>query len=276
MFFATIPSPSSNAIDLGPLTVHFYGLAIALGAVLAVSLLRRRYAAAGGDPDLADRTAVWAILAGVVGARLAYVSTNLDRFAERPWAILFIWEGGLAFFGGLLFGALTALWYLRRQGVTLSTFVDAGAPCIPLAHAVGRWGNYFNQELYGTPTGLPWGLEIDHEPVPVHPTFLYESLANLVLVAVLLALGRAGRLARGSLIFVYLIGYGTIRFLLELIRTDTTFRLFGLSRNGYVALLVVTIGALGLTWWNRRAGPVEPTEVETVTADEQATTAGEE
>lgn len=255
---ATIPSPPSNAVEIGPLTVHFYGLAIAIGVLLAVWLLRRRYAAAGGDPDLADRTAGWAVLAGLLGARLAYISTNLDRFfPERPWAVLFVWEGGLAFFGGLTLGALTALWYLRRNGARLPEFLDAGAPCIPLAHAIGRWGNYFNQELYGTPTDLPWGLEIDREPGPVHPTFLYESLANIVLVGVLIWLGRTGRLARGSLIFVYLMGYGTVRFLLELIRTDTEFRLLGISRNGYVAVLIVTIGLVGLFWWNRRGGPAD-------------------
>ena len=267
---ATIPSPPSNAVELGPFTVHYYGVAIAIGVVLAVWLLRRRVAAAGGDPDLADRTAVWAIMAGLLGARLAYVSTNLDRFfPERPWAVLFVWEGGLAFFGGLTLGTLAALWYLRRNDALTPTFIDAAAPCIPLAHAIGRWGNYFNQELYGTPTDLPWGLEIDREPGPVHPTFLYESLANLVLVAVLLLLGRGGRLARGSLIFVYLIGYGTVRFLLELIRTDTEFRLLGLSRNGYVALLVVTVGLVGLVWWNRRGAAADrDAEREAATADE--------
>ena len=262
---ATIPSPQDNALEIGPLSLHYYGLAIAVGILLAVWLLRRRYTAAGGDPELPDRVAVVAVLAGMVGARLAYVSTNLDRFAERPWAILFVWEGGLAFYGGLTLGALAGLWYLRRNNALDPVFLDAAAPCLPLAHAVGRWGNYFNQELYGTPTGLPWGLEIAAEPAPVHPTFLYESLGNLALFAVLLALGRTGRLVRGSLIFVYLVGYGTIRFLLELIRTDTDFRLLGLSRNGYVSALVVIVGLVGLVWWNRRA------QSEQLPADAEAT-----
>ncbi|HVM00271.1 MAG TPA: prolipoprotein diacylglyceryl transferase [Egibacteraceae bacterium] len=265
---ATIPSPTDNALEIGPLTLHYYGLAIALGAVLAVWLMRRRYGAVGGDPDLADRTAVWAILAGLVGARLAYVSTNLDRFLDRPWAVLFIWEGGLAFFGGLTLGGLAGLLYLRRQGALTPAFLDAAAPCIPLAHAVGRWGNYFNQELYGTPTGLPWGLEIDREPLPVHPTFLYESLANLVLAGVLILLGRSGRLAKGSLIFAYLVGYGTIRFLLELVRTDTEFRLLGISRNGYVALVVAAVGVFGLTWWNQRQADSEAAEAPASAAEE--------
>lgn len=252
MLVSTIPSPDSNAFEIGPITVNYYGLAIAAGALLGLWLLRRRYAAVGGDPDFADRAAVWGIVAAVLGARLGFVTTNLGAFVDRPWRILFIWEGGLVFFGGLLLASLTLIWYVRRSGLSLATFADAIAPAIPLAHAVGRWGNYFNQELYGKATGLPWGLEIAAEPTPVHPAFLYESLANLLLVGILVKLGRTGRIVHGGLIFCYLIGYGVIRFLNEQIRVDTDFRLLGLSRNAYAALFIVLLGLAGLWYRNRR------------------------
>jgi prolipoprotein diacylglyceryl transferase len=206
--------------------------------------------------------AFWALVFGFLGARLAYVSTHLDRFDGRPWAILFIWEGGLALFGGLAGGALAALWYLRRHQGDIGAYADAVAPALPLAQAVGRWGNYFNQELYGTPSDLPWAVEIDpqHRVPPYqefatfHPTFLYESIYNLCLVALLLYLDRKKVLKRkGSLFLVYAIGYGLARFLLELIRTDTTFRFLGLSRNAYVALLVLVAASVFLYLYERRA-----------------------
>ena len=261
---AVIPPPPGDKLELGPFTVHYYGIAIAIGALVAVTLLRRRFAARGGDPDLADRTAVWAVAAGLLGARLAYVSTHLDRFTDRPWAMIAIWEGGLAFFGGLTLGALTAIWYLRRNGAKVPDFVDAAAPCLPLAHAIGRWGNYFNEELYGTVTGVPWALDLSFQAAHVHPTFLYESLLNFTLAGTLLLVDRGRRLKRGSLVFFYLAGYGVIRFCMELIRTDTEWRLFGLSRNAYVALLVVLIGLAGRVWWQRRPEPVEPVAEEPV------------
>lgn len=279
MLVSTIPSPDSDAFEIGPLTVNYYGLAIAVGALLGLWLLRRRFAAVGGDPDFADRAAVWGIVAAVIGARLGFVTTNFGSFVDRPWEILFIWEGGLVFFGGLLLGSLTLLWYIRRHGVSVATFADAAAPAIPLAHAVGRWGNYFNQELYGKPTGLPWGLEIAAEPVPVHPAFLYESLANLVLAGVLILLGRTGRVVYGGLIFCYLIGYGVIRFLNEQIRVDTEWRLFEdaaveLSRNALGALLIVLIGVAGL--WYRQRRTSRPAAVPDVgrPAEPQAEQAG--
>jgi prolipoprotein diacylglyceryl transferase len=258
---ATIPSPANNVLELGPLTIHYYGVAIAVGAIMAVLLARRRWGALGGDPDVIDRIAFWAVLAGLVGARLAYVAGRLFRsldggpraeFIDRPWTILFVWEGGLAFFGGILFGAVVGLWMARRNGLHLPAFMDAAIPGVPLAQAFGRWGNYFNQELYGTPTDLPWGLEIDREPSPVHPTFLYESIYNLILIAVLIRIGRARRLKEGSLLFCYMVGYGVGRFLLEQIRTDTPDRYLGLSVNAWVALLVAGTGAALLVRWQGR------------------------
>ena len=261
--FASIPSPSSNTIGIGPLEIHFYGLLIATGALLAVFVARRRYAARGGSLEIADGAAFWALVVGFLGARLAYASTHLDRFEGRPWAILFIWEGGLALFGGLTLGALAAIVYLRRHNADVGAFADSAAVALPLAQAIGRWGNYFNQELYGTPTDLPWGLEIDpqnrvapyEEFSTFHPTFLYESLYNLALVGVLLVLEKKRVFKRrGSLFIAYGIGYGFGRFMIELIRTDTTFRLLGLSRNNWVALILLVSASVVLYVYERR-GP---------------------
>jgi prolipoprotein diacylglyceryl transferase len=264
MIPATIPPPPGQQIDIGPLSIHYYGVLIGIGALLAIALGRRRYAALGGDPDLIDRVGVIAVLAGLLGARAAYVSTHFSAFIERPWAVLFLWEGGLAFFGGLTLGVAVGLWYARRLGMPLAATLDAIMPGIPLGQAIGRWGNYFNQELYGTPTSVPWALEVElerrlpqyREFATFHPTFLYESLLNLCLVGVLLWMGRNTRLRQGSIVWGYLAGYGFIRFWVELIRTDTTFRLLGLSRNNWVALLVFILGLVGLRWWQRRAPDV--------------------
>ena len=257
---AAIPSPSRTTIPLGPLDVHFYGIAIALGVIAAVVLGRRRYAALGGDPDLIDRLAFWSVLAGILGGRLAYVSTHLGRFEDRPWAVIAIWEGGLAIFGGLTLAFAFGYWYAKRIGVVMPAGLDAVVPGVPLAQAIGRWGNYFNQELYGTPTTLPWGLEIDpanrvagyEQFATFHPTFLYESVLNLGLFGLLILLGRRRTLREGSLFFAYLAGYGAVRFCVELLRTDTTFRILGLSRNNWVAAFVFVGGVVAFRWWQRR------------------------
>lgn len=258
---ASIPSPPSNVIELGPLEVHYYGILIAVGLAIAITVVRNRYEQRGGDPDLVDRVLLWAIALGFVGARFAYVSTHLDRFGGRPWAVFAIWEGGLAFFGGITVGTLVAVWLVRRWGGNVARFADAAAVGIPLAQAIGRWGNYFNQELFGTPTTLPWAVEIDPVNRPeqyaefatFHPAFLYESLYNVAVVGVLLVVERRFRLRAGNLMFLYGVLYGVGRFLLELIRTDTTFRLLGLSRNGWVALLLAIASATIFVVRQRRA-----------------------
>jgi prolipoprotein diacylglyceryl transferase len=257
---ASIPSPDVNTIPIGPLDVHFYGIAIALGAMAAVLIGRRRYAALGGDPDLMDRLGFWVVMVGILGGRLAYVSTHLSRFEGRPWAALFIWEGGLAIFGALTVGFGFGYWFAQRIGIMMPAGLDAAVPGVPFAQALGRWGNYFNQELYGTPSTLPWAVEIDparrvagyEQFATFHPTFLYESILNLVLFGVLLWLGTKRNLREGSLFFAYLIGYGLIRFSVELLRTDTEFRIFGLSRNNWVAALVCVGGAIAFRWWQGR------------------------
>lgn len=252
---ATIPPPPDNAIELGPLTIHFYGILIAVGVLVAILLTRRRYAARGGNPDLVDTVALWGVIAALVGARLGWVATNLDRVLDRPWSLFAIWEGGLAFFGGLLLGTIVALIVVRRAHGDVPRFVDAAAPAVPLAQAIGRWGNYFNQELFGTPTDLPWALELEQGGQivdTVHPAFLYESLANLLLVVVLLWLSRRALLRPGGLIFVYAIGYGLIRTLNEQIRVDSNWEPLGMAINAWWAVGIMLVGIVGLVWWQRR------------------------
>lgn len=256
---ASIPSPSFNELSLGPLTIHIYGITMGIAVATAYILTVTRYERFGGDRRLAERAAFWAVIIGFLGARLAYVSTNTSKFSEDGWLFpIKIWEGGIALFGGLTFGTLAVLWVMKRAKGNFPMFLDAIAVGLPAAQAIGRVGNYFNQELFGTPTDLPWGLEIAARYRPeaypdaltFHPTFLYESLWNIGVVFSLLWVERRFEMRRGRLFTLYLILYGIIRFLLELMRTDTTFRLLGLSRNGWVALGVGLLGGF-LFWWLR-------------------------
>jgi prolipoprotein diacylglyceryl transferase len=260
VLLATIPPPPVSGLQLGPLDLRLYGVLIALGAYLALRLAVSRYERLGGDPELAERACLVALGTGFVGARLGYVIPRIDRFADDPLSILYIWEGGIVLFGGLLVGTLVTIWYVRSRGGDLPAMMDAIAPALPLAQAIGRWGNYFNQELYGRPTDLPWALEVEppfrrpgfEDEATFHPTFLYESLWNLVLVAVLLRIDRTGRLRRGALFLVYLIGYGVGRAWIEALRVDTDERYLGLSRNNWIALAVVIGATAALVWWQRR------------------------
>ena len=262
---ASISSPSQNVLEIGPLTIHFYGIMIAIGVIVAVVVSKRRYQRFGGSGELLERVAIWAVAVGFLGARFGYVLTHTGDFIDRPWGVLFIWEGGLALYGGLTIGALAAVILLRKWNGDIFAFADAVAVGIPLAQAIGRWGNYFNQELFGTPSNLPWAVEIDPGIAAAagypgfttfHPTFLYESLWNIFLtVGIILWLEHRGKLAKGASIALYLIIYGTGRFVMELMRTDTTFRFLGLSRNGWLSALAVVVG-IGMLWWmQRRAEP---------------------
>ncbi len=261
----SIPSPSFNEFEIGPLTIHVYGVLMGLAVATAYLVTVHRYQLSGGDRAIAERASFWAVVIGFTGARLAYVSTHLSRY-EGDWLGVFrIWEGGIALFGGLTAGALATLLVIRHSGGDFPSFADAVAVGLPAAQAIGRWGNYFNQELFGTPSSLPWALEIDpmHRPTEYaaaetfHPTFLYESLWNVGVVVFLLWLERRVQMRRGTLFLLYAVLYGFMRFGLELIRTDTTFRFLGLSRNGWVALaVVVTAGAF---LWKRGWRPANET-----------------
>jgi prolipoprotein diacylglyceryl transferase len=268
---ASIPSPGFNSFDVGPLTIHIYGILMGIAVATAYTVTVRRYGRFGGDEVVAGRVAVWAIVIGFLGARFAYVITRLDRY-EGDWlGVIRIWEGGIAMFGGLTGGFLAVIWSIRRQGGSFPMFADAVALGLPAAQAIGRWGNYFNQELFGTPTDLPWALEIDRARRPAqyldaetfHPTFLYESLWSVATILALLWVEKRFSLKRGSLLLCYLAAYGTIRFVLELIRTDTTFRFLGLSRNGWVSMAVV-LGAVAWLWWRERKSAADETPAEAI------------
>jgi len=252
-----LPSPGSNSISIGPLELRAYGLLIAIGVIVGVRLWSRRFASIGaGDADDIGSVAIWAVPAGVIGARLYHVATEWDRFSDSPGDIVKIWKGGLGIPGGILLGVIVGVLVARNKGLALSPMLWAVAPALAVAQSIGRWGNWFNQELFGRPTDLPWGLEIDAEKVIAagydpgtlfHPTFLYESLWNLALAAFLVWLG--GRFVRrnpGRLLAVYLVGYGVGRFWIEGLRIDATKEGGGLRLNQWMAVVIVLGGAVYL------------------------------
>ena len=262
---ASLPSPSSGSLGIGPLNIHAYGLMIALGVVAGVWLMGRRFEQKGiGTRDDANGMAVWAVLAGVIGSRLYHVATDWSKFENDLGEIPKIWNGGLGIPGGLLFGIPVGLLYLRRKGIPVGLAANCGAPGIAVAQAIGRWGNYWNQELFGRPTTLPWGLEIDdaHRTGPAakyvgqdllfHPAFLYESLANVALAAVLLLIDKRFRIRGGHLMAMYIMGYGAIRFFVEGVRIDEADHVGGLRWNQWVALAAVVGGAAYLLVSRRR------------------------
>lgn len=252
---ASIPSPSSGTLDIGPLKIHAYGLMIALGVVAGVWLMGRRFEQRGiGTRDDANAIAVWAVIAGVIGARLYHVATDWSKFQHHLGNIPKVWQGGLGIPGGLLAGIGVGVLMIRRRGIPVAIALDCAAPALPLAQAIGRVGNYFNQELFGRPTTLPWALRIDAahaidsagnllgHPATYHPTFLYESLSNLVLCGLLILIGRRFKLRPGNLLVTYLIGYGIIRFWVEGLRIDEAHHVGGLRWNQWVALAAVVGG----------------------------------
>ena len=245
--FASIPSPSSGSIELGPLTFRAYGLMIALGVLAAVALFGKRLAQRGYSTDHATGMAMWAVPAGLVGARAYHVITDWKSFRGNWGEAFEIWQGGLGILGGVIAGFCAALVYARKHDVPLAVLLGAGAPALPLAQAIGRWGNWFNQELFGRPSDLPWALEIDTEYRPsnyvgdetFHPTFFYESLWNLGLLALLLRIDKSRRLKPFGLFAGYLAGYSVGRLWIEAIRIDTASQLGGLRVNLWVFLVVL-------------------------------------
>lgn len=255
-----LPSPATSEIVIGPLHLRAYGLAIALGVIAAVALARKRWAALDHDPDEISSLALWAVPAGLVGARLYHVVTDYQRYEGRWGEAVQIWNGGLGIPGGLLAGTLVGVWYARRHQMPLAELIDAVVPAVPLAQAIGRLGNWFNQELFGQPTNLPWGLEIDAAKRPqgfeefstFHPTFLYEAGWNLALCGLLLWLDRRRLLPRGSLLWVYVGGYFTGRLWIESLRIDPASLILGVRVNIWVSVAAVAFSGLVIARQVRR------------------------
>jgi prolipoprotein diacylglyceryl transferase len=260
---AGIPSPSQGVWQLGPVPLRAYALAILLGIVVAIWLGERRWRARGGEPGVVMDVAVWAVPFGVVGGRIYHVLSSPDAYFGPDgdlWLAPQIWRGGLGIWGAVALGAVGAWIGTRRAGVRLSSFADAVAPGILLAQAIGRFGNYFNQELFGGPTDLPWGLQIDPQYRPAgfedvatfHPTFLYEALWNVGAALLLIWLDRRFRLGHGRVFWGYLVLYTLGRVWIEALRVDPAEQVLGLRLNIWTSLLVCALGVVGFIVSARR------------------------
>ena len=251
---AAIPSPSQSVWNLGPLPLRAYALAILAGIVAALWITQRRMAERGGPAERVVDIAFWAVPFGIVGGRVYHVvSSPQAYFGEGgdPWRALAIWEGGLGIWGAIALGAVGAWIGCRRHNVRFASFADVVAPGLLVAQAIGRLGNWFNQELFGGPTQLPWGLEIDAAHLPpgfdegtlFHPTFLYEMVWCLAGAALLVWLDRRFRLGNGQVFWLYVLIYVTGRGWIEMVRIDPATIVAGLRLNVWTSLLV---GALAL------------------------------
>jgi len=263
-YFDSIPSPTISDFQLGPFLIHFYALFILLGIVIATFFAAGRLKERGMQAGYAIDIAIWAVPFGIIGGRLFHVLTHFNDYfgPGRDWTSMFkLWEGGLAIYGAIIFGALGA--YIACQveikaiglkpvGIRFLTFADAVVPGLLAAQAIGRFGNYFNQELFGAPTDLPWGLEIPSsnpyypsglpEGLTFHPTFLYESLWSLLGIFVLLLLEKLFNLRWGRMFALYLVWYGVGRFMIESIRLDPSDIFLGLRTNQWSALIGALVG----------------------------------
>jgi prolipoprotein diacylglyceryl transferase len=253
---SSIPSPSFNGVHLGPLEIRIYGLAYVVAVVAAILITTRRWERQGGSRGLVREVALWGFPAGLIGGRLYFLATSWNEVPDHWWGPLAIWKGGLGIWGGIALGTLGGLWVLHRRGADVPRFLDAAAPGLLVAQAIGRIGNYFNQELFGGPTSLPWGLRIDpaHRPAryetysTFHPTFLYELTWNLALAGALIWLGRRRQIRAPGLFALYVAGYSGFRIFEELLRSDPAHHILGLRLNFFVATLLCLTG---LAWFAR-------------------------
>jgi prolipoprotein diacylglyceryl transferase len=256
---ASIPSPHTGIVHVGPLVVHMYGLTLLVAIVACIVLTGRRWVAQGGDWDLVLRVAVWGVAFGVVGARAYHDVTSWNEVPTPKWKGVFeVWQGGLGIWGGVLLGALAGAVIVRRAGFSVYRFMDAVAPGLLLAQGIGRIGNWWNQELYGKPTSLPWGLEIDpahrmlqyFDRSTYHPTFLYELIWDVVGVLLLvLVVDRRFRIVPPGLFALYVSWYTFGRFFEELLRIDPAHHFAGLRLNAWVSIFVFLCSTCFFVWW---------------------------
>lgn len=267
MILAYIPSPTISQFSIGPVTIHIYALCILMGIVLAVWITTTRWKKLGGNFDQVLDITLISVPAGIIGARLYHIITTPERFfgPDGDWAEMFrIWNGGLGIWGGVLFGALAAWAWCRHKHYPMALLADAIAPGLLVAQAVGRLGNWFNQELYGAPTTLPWGLKLNMEGTAIghseqcydgatcpsgtlfHPTFLYEMIWNLIGAAIIVYIGSKAmkKLKAGSLFAVYIMWYTLGRTWIESLRIDYAHEFLGVRINVWVSMAVFVLGAV--------------------------------
>jgi prolipoprotein diacylglyceryl transferase len=253
---AFLPSPAENGFHVGPLFFRAYGICYVFAVLGAVVVTTRRWEKVGGDGALVQECALWGFPAGLIGGRLYFLATSWNEVPDAWWGPFAIWRGGLGIWGGIAGGVLVGIWVLHRRGANIPLFMDCVAPGLLVAQAIGRVGNWFNQELFGGPTTLPWGLKIDPEHRPggyandatFHPTFLYEIIWNLGLAAFLVWLGHHRRIRPPGLFALYVAGYSLGRIGEELLRVDPAHHIFGLRLNFFVAIALFLIG---VAWFVR-------------------------
>ena len=255
----SIPSPDSSTIEIGPLSIHFYGLTLLAAIAAAVAIAGLRWTRRGGDWDLIFRIAVWGVASGIVGARLYHVVTSWNELPDEWWGPFAIWKGGLGVWGGIGLGVIVGAIVAKRSGADLGKLADCVAPALLVAQGIGRFGNWWNQELYGKATDLPWGLEISPENRPidliqsntVHPTFLYEALWCFAAAGILLLIERRFKIRPGGLFALYVLIYSIGRFWIEMLRVDPSHEWGGVRLNVYVAGLAIVLSAGFFVWWQK-------------------------
>jgi prolipoprotein diacylglyceryl transferase len=265
---ASIPSPHSGIVHLGPLTIHMYGLMLLIGIVACVWLTGVRWVRWGGDWDLIFRVAVWGVAFGIVGARIYHDITSWNEVPNAWWGPFAVWQGGLGVWGGIALGVAVGAIVVRRSGNSVRLMMDAVAPGLLLAQGIGRWGNWWNQELFGKPTTLPWGLKIDlahRQSLPLQyvqsttfqPTFLYEFIWDLIGVGLLLLVDSRFRLRRPALFALYVSWYTAFRTYEETLRIDPAHHFLGQRINFWVSLVVFVLSTAFFVWWQFVRKPAE-------------------